>query len=139
MKKLTFIVLLVFIGFSPLFCEKYGEVADMMSLFISHTNEYADAVRTVETGEELAEIFLKYSRLIQKDQVALMSIAEEYPELADMQEPPEELLPLADKMGEVQNRMEEISMKLAQFLNEPAMLEAVEIVNAEMAQIMAGE
>ncbi len=139
MKKLTIIVLLVSMGLSPLFCEKYAQVAEIMSSFITHTNEYADAVLAAETGEEIAEIFLTYSRLIQKDQIALMSIPEVYPELAAMDEPPEELLPLATQMGELQSRMGEINSKLMQFMNEPAMMDAAATITQEMEQLMEME
>ena len=139
MKKLTIIVLLVSMGLSPLFCEKYAQVAEIMSSFITHTNEYADAVLAAETGEEIAEIFLTYSRLIQKDQIALMSIPEVYPELAAMDEPPEELLPLATQMGELQSRMGEINSKLMQFMNEPVMMDAAATITQEMEQLMEME
>ena len=136
MKKLTLIVVLVLTGLSPLFCEKYTEVAEIMESFIVHTNEYADAVLAAETGDQIAEIFLKYSRLIQQDQIALMSIPAVYPELAAMDEPPAELLPLASQMGALQEKMGQINAKLMQFMNEPAMMDAAATITKEMEELM---
>ncbi len=135
MKKLTLIILLVLMGFFPIFCEKYTEVEKMMESFITHTNEYADAVLAAETGDQVAEIFLQYTRLIQEDQISLMSIATLYPELAAMEEPPAELLPLAKQMVELEGKMNQINKKIMSYISEPVMIEAFETISSEMESL----
>lgn len=136
MKKLTLIVLLVLMGIVPVFCEKYAEVAEMMESFVNHTNEYADAILAAETGEEIAEIFLKYSRLMQQDQIALMKLPAMYPELVEMEEPPEELLPFAEKMEGIEAKMNQINEKIMPFMSDPAVIEAMAVVTEEMESLM---
>lgn len=136
MKKLTFIVLLVLIGFSPLFCENYEEVKDIMESYIGHTNDYYDAVMAVETADQMAEVFLDYSRILQKDMMAMMSIESIYPELATMEEPPAELLPVAKRMEGLEVKMNEINSKVMQFINDPAMMEAISSFTQEIEMQM---
>jgi hypothetical protein len=127
LKKTLWSVVAILFVLGALACSgggKYGEAKSLMEKQIASLENYVGALEKAGSAADVAAAFNKYADDMKTMGPAMKALLEKYPDLKSEKEPPAELKPLMAKMEELTKRIGPATMKVAQYLMDPAVQEA---------------
>jgi hypothetical protein len=115
---------------------KYAEVLPVVEKFVVANEDLAAALEKAASVDDVVAALNKTTETMKKLAPKMNEIGEKFPEFKQMENPPEELKPISDRMNAVMTKMMEVMMgKAAPFLSDPKVQEAQKAYNDVMATI----
>jgi CO dehydrogenase/acetyl-CoA synthase gamma subunit (corrinoid Fe-S protein) len=103
---------------------KYGSAKALMGKQVAAMSHYADAMEKAGNAREVAAALNAYAAEQKALIPAMMDLQKKYPELMAQKEAPVELKAEMEKMKEISMRLVTVSMKAAQYMQDPIVQEA---------------
>lgn len=114
---------------------KYADAKKVMEKWVGTTNEFIADMDNVTDAAGAAAAINTYADSMKAMAADMKKIQEKYPEIKDEKNPPEELKEIAAQMEEVMPKMMGAMMKLAQYSQDPAVMEAQKKLGEAMQDV----
>lgn len=125
-KKSIAVLMLVFLSIAGLFAGDYDELREVMEEILEVQQDLIDGLDGAETAEEVASVIVIWGEALNEIGPKMTAIEEKYPEIVDMQEPPEEVADIAAELEALDEKLATSMMKIYSYYEDPAVQEAME-------------
>jgi hypothetical protein len=112
---------------------KYGDVKKVMTKYIDATEKFATAMEGVKDADGVVKAIEAYTVVAKDLGPQIKGFEAKYPEFKDMENPPEELKPLVDRMQSIAGKMMGSMGKIAEFASDPK----VQAAQAKLTEAMS--
>jgi hypothetical protein len=138
MKKFVVFACVVLLVLSVAACNKggggkYGEVKKVFNKYIDATEKFATAMEGVKDADGVVKAIETYTIAAKELGPQIKGFEAKYPEFKNMDNPPEELKPLVDRMQAVATKMMGSMGKIAEFASDPK----VQAAQAKLTEAMS--
>lgn len=103
---------------------KYADVKSVMKKVGEETDKFVAAMDKADNGEKVAAAMTDFAETMGEMRTELEELIKKYPELEDMENPPEELAEEAQAFMGSWSKIMSAMMKIQQYADDPAVLEA---------------
>ncbi|MCP5106835.1 MAG: hypothetical protein GY950_25855 [bacterium] len=126
MKKIIFIAVLGLVLYGLTACGggKYAEPKDVLEKYVTAMEDVINAFDKAGDADAVAAALNKYSDYMKDLGPKLKEMSEKYPELSNKDNPPEELLPLVERLNAAMGKFEGAMAKVGQYATDPKVMEA---------------
>jgi predicted small secreted protein len=114
---------------------KYADVKKVFGKYIDATEKFATTMEGVKSADEVVKAIEAYTLVAKELGPQIKGFEAKYPEFKNMENPPEELKPLVDRMTAVATKMMGSMGKIAEFASDPKVQEAQTKMNEAMAAV----
>lgn len=114
---------------------KYADVKKVFGKYIEATEKFATTMEGVKSADEVVKAIEVYTVAAKELGPEIKGFEAKYPEFKDMENPPEELKPLVDRMQAVATKMMGSMGKIAEFASDPKVQEAQAKLTEAMGSI----
>lgn len=114
---------------------KYDDAKKVNADFVTAVEAYIADIEKASNGKEAAKAIDGFTDQIERLVPRMRQIAEKYPELKDPRNPPEELKEVMKKSEEAGMKMGAAMMKLASYMDDPAVQKAQERMQTVMMKM----
>ncbi len=111
---------------------KYGDVKKVMNKYIDATEKFATAMEGVKDADGVVKAIEAYTVVAKDLGPQIKGFETKYPEFKDMENLPEELKPLVDRMQGVATKMMSSMGKIAEYAADPK----VQAAQAKLTEAM---
>ncbi|MBW2143111.1 MAG: hypothetical protein JRG75_01765 [Deltaproteobacteria bacterium] len=105
---------------------KYSDVNEAMIAQAEAMENYIDAMGKAESAEDVVAAIEGFTREMKKLLPEMQNMLAKYPELAELEAPPEELREQTEKMRELSGNLQASMMKSMQYMQDPEVQKAME-------------
>jgi predicted small secreted protein len=114
---------------------KYGDVKKVFGKYIDATEKFATTMDGVKSADDVVKAIEAYTVVAKDLGPQIKGFEAKYPEFKDMENPPEELKPLVDRMTAVATKMMGSMGKIAEYASDPKVQEAQTKLNEVMGSM----
>jgi hypothetical protein len=114
---------------------KYADVKKVFGKYIEATEKFATIMEGVKSADAVVKAIEDYTVVAKTLGPEIKGFEAKYPEFKDMENPPEELKPLVDRMQAVATKMMGSMSKIAEFASDPKVQAAQAKLNEAMAAV----
>lgn len=114
---------------------KYGDIQKVMEKYIAASEKLATAMDGVKNANDVAAALTAFAKSAEDLAPKIKEFETKYPELKDMNNPPEELKPVVEKAQAVAGKMMEAMGKVAPYASDPKVQEAQARITTIMGQM----
>ncbi|MDD8026564.1 MAG: hypothetical protein PHI34_08610 [Acidobacteriota bacterium] len=114
---------------------KYGDMKKIFTQYIDATEKFAATMEGVKNADDVVKAIEAYTAAAKKLGPELKGFEAKYPELKNMDNPPEELKPLVDRMQAVVTKMMGSMGKIAEYAADPKVQAAQAKMNEAMSTV----
>ena len=111
---------------------KYSDVKTVVQKFNKDAAKFIDAMDKADSAEKAAKAMNDFAEMMVDMKAGMEEFMKKYPELEDMESPPEELKAEADEMMSLFMKIMPAMGKAQQFQDDPAVQKAQEALAAAM-------
>jgi len=107
---------------------KYADFKSVMREMIDATYNYIEEMEAAESAEEVASAIEKFALAMKELEPRMDAMDEKYPDISDA-EFPAELAEIMEEYGEMMVSMEAAMMKMFEYMMDPVVQEAMELMD----------
>jgi len=105
---------------------EYGDLKDLMSAQAKVMENYIEAMSKVESPEDVVVAMNNFTLEMKGLIPEMKKTLKKYPELSNIQAPPEPLKAQAEEMRVLSSKLQAATMKTMQFMNDPEVQKAMQ-------------
>jgi len=127
MKRFVLFATIVLFVFGLTACKgggKYADVKDVMEKYVAGNEAFVTALDNVKSADDVVTALTALTKVTNELAPKMKEIDQKYPELKDLQNPPEELKPLMDRVNAVMGKMMSGMEKMMAYASDPKVQEA---------------